>query len=420
MEDDSWIRSVRERSGPMERAGELDSDLIEAIYEEKLFKLFVPESMNGAMTPLPEALRAFERAAWIDGAFGWAVTIGAGGGFFAATMDQERARELFSAREAVIAGSGLPTGRAVRAEGGYRVSGRWSYCSGALYASFFTANCVVVAAEAGEAGADRVGGADGAGGAGAERDDGAGRAGGAWAERDDGAGRAGGAWADRVGEADGAGGADAGRPPLVRSFAFLPWQVEVIRDWNAFGLRATGSHTIVVNDAFVPDDMTFDIMEPPRLADPIYRYPFLPFAQTSFAAVVLGIGRHFLDECAGFADERKADWEAVKPRKLELLLSSLAEWRREVDAAADRFHAAATETWAGFLRAGALSPEAERLVGRRSREAARTAVRAAEALFPQLGMTALRQDHPLNRTWRDLHTAAQHSVLQPDGDEENI
>ena len=34
------------------------------------------------MAGLPEAVRIFEQASFIDGSFGWAVTIGAGGGFY--------------------------------------------------------------------------------------------------------------------------------------------------------------------------------------------------------------------------------------------------------------------------------------------------------------------------------------------------
>jgi hypothetical protein len=50
------------------------------------------------------------------------------------------------ARWAVIAGSGAATGRAEVVPGGYRVSGRWRFVSGAQYATTSTANCLVTLA----------------------------------------------------------------------------------------------------------------------------------------------------------------------------------------------------------------------------------------------------------------------------------
>jgi len=348
--DEEMVRRIRERSKEMEAAGEIDDWLLELAYEERLFKLFVPNELNGRMTPLPEAARIFERSAWIDGAFGWLVTIGSGGGFFAATIPDREAKRLFSGREAVLAGSGMPTGRAYPVPGGYRVNGRWQYCSGSTFASFFTANVYI----------------------------------------------------EREGEQE-----------EMRSFAFLPEQVEIIRDWNSFGLRATASHSIAVKDAFVPAEMTFDIVSEPRYDDAIYRYPFRPFAQVSFTAASLGISRHWLDECRSFAERRTEAWREKSPQRLKALLGSLEEQERRWREASEAFYHAVDSTWAEFESARELPEERWRELGRVCQEAAAIARSGSEAIFPLLGMTALQHDHPLNRTWRDLHTVTQHSLLLP-------
>ena len=55
-----------------------------------------------------------------------------------------------------------------------------------------------------------------------------------------------------------------------------------------FGLKATGSHLISVEDVFVSDEMTFSIYNHKNhYVDPIYQFPFIPFSEASFAAVVL-------------------------------------------------------------------------------------------------------------------------------------
>ena len=103
---------IRELSLTAERNGRLANEVLELICEMRLFKLFVPNAMSGSMTALPEAVRIFEEAAYIDGSFGWLVTIGSGGGYFSGIFDAEVSRRLFTPRNAVVAGSGHPGGKA--------------------------------------------------------------------------------------------------------------------------------------------------------------------------------------------------------------------------------------------------------------------------------------------------------------------
>jgi len=135
--------ALRERGLEIERLGRLPDDILQWIYDHRLFKLLVPREFGGRPTAFPEILRIVDELSAIDGTLGWLVQIGAGGGYFVPAFAKETARELFSPREAVIAGSGYPAGRAQRTAGGYRVSGRWFYASGAPYATHFTASAVL-------------------------------------------------------------------------------------------------------------------------------------------------------------------------------------------------------------------------------------------------------------------------------------
>src|SRR5690606_333711 len=109
----------------------LPDEVVNLLVRHRLFRLWIPRRYDGLELTLPDALAVYERAAQIDGSLGWAVMIGAGGGLFAAYLEESAAREIFGPASAVIAGSGAPDGRAERAAGGYRVSGRWRYASGA-------------------------------------------------------------------------------------------------------------------------------------------------------------------------------------------------------------------------------------------------------------------------------------------------
>src|SRR5687768_10676146 len=111
------ISQLRKAALEQEKTATISAATLEFIYQHKLFKLFVPEAFGGRMAGLPEAVRIFEQASFIDGSLGWAVTIGAGGGFFSAYLPPEAAAKLFTPENAVVAGSGHPTGSAIKTEG---------------------------------------------------------------------------------------------------------------------------------------------------------------------------------------------------------------------------------------------------------------------------------------------------------------
>ncbi|URN12812.1 hypothetical protein LUW77_17890 [Streptomyces radiopugnans] len=58
-----------------------------------------------------------------------------------------------------------------------------------------------------------------------------------------------------------AAGAPAGGPPAMRFFAVRRQACTVHPTWDSIGMRATGSHTVVVEDVLVPEHLSFDRME---------------------------------------------------------------------------------------------------------------------------------------------------------------
>ncbi|MFC3420084.1 acyl-CoA dehydrogenase [Salinicoccus hispanicus] len=344
MIDQQMIETVRKHAGEMEATGSLDAAVLDLIYDHRLFKLFVPDAVGGRMTPFPEAIKCFEDTAYIDGSFGWLVQIGSGAGFFATVMDPRAVRELFSARDFYIAGSDRPLGVAQKTSDGYIINGSWPYASGADHASLFTATCRIESDDSGDG--------------------------------------------------------------LLRAFAMLPDQVHVERDWNAFGLRATGSHTIHVTDALVPEHYRFNVADPHFHYDnPVYHYPFEPFAAANIAATTIGIARHFFDAARHHIEEKKTSW--AKNRYVHAM-KVLAENEAAFLDARENFHNAVEISWIQHQQGAA--PESDDIPVL-SKIVAHHAVDGAQTLYRNLGMDVVMADHPLNRIYRDLMTASQHGLL---------
>lgn len=118
-------------------AGRLTDRVVDIVRQARLFKLYLPAELGGLSLGLPDACAVIAEVAEADGAAGWAVMIGAGPNWFAGRMSAPLAEEVFAAPDSVVAGSGTP-GRAVRADGGWTVRGRWRWCSGASWATWFT------------------------------------------------------------------------------------------------------------------------------------------------------------------------------------------------------------------------------------------------------------------------------------------
>ena len=83
--------------------------MVEAFHGAGLFRLQIPERFGGAGLDPIEALPVYEEVAAADGSAGWNLAIGAGGGSFAAMLDDADAlEEIVGPPRALIAGSVNP------------------------------------------------------------------------------------------------------------------------------------------------------------------------------------------------------------------------------------------------------------------------------------------------------------------------
>ncbi|TAJ18759.1 MAG: hypothetical protein EPO65_08270 [Dehalococcoidia bacterium] len=263
--------TVRSHIENAETEARWPAPVLELLLEQRLFRLWLPRNAGGDELDLMDSLTLMEAASRVDGSYGWTVMIGSGGGLFGAIIEAPTAREMLSPREAVIAGSGAPRGRADIVEGGYRASGRWRYASGAAHATWFTANCVL--------------------------------------------------------HRDGAPVLDAAGAPVIRAMSFPPADVTIHRTWDVSGMRATGSEDFSVQDAFVPARRTFSVSgDAHHEAGPLYRFPFASITQAGVAAVALGIAAHAVEAYAALGRSADATVHARFGEAVAGLVLARAGW----------------------------------------------------------------------------------------------
>lgn len=224
-------------------AGRINDESISALHEAGLFGMMVPSSVGGAEGNPVQVLSVVEELCKADIATGWVVmaanvATAAAAGF----LSDAGFRDIFEGARPIIAGAGAPTGKAEVVEGGYRLTGRWTYGSGCLHCDYYHAGAIVT-----EGGKPRIRPETGA--------------------------------------------------PEVRTFLIPASEVEANGNWDVLGLRATGSIDYSTTDVFVPEDHTHSPTEiVGKRGSDSYRIGIVGFSALGHTGVALGHGRRVLDE----------------------------------------------------------------------------------------------------------------------------
>lgn len=338
-----------------ERLGVLHPEQLAMAYERQWFKLLAPAAYSGVEKPLPEMVRLEESLSWADGSLGWVVTLCCGAGWFGGFLNADVAASVFSKPEVCLAGSGAPGGTAVKTTNGYLINGSWKYASGAHHATHITANCLII--ENGET---------------------------------------------VLNDAD---------EPLILPFVFDKKDVTVLPAWKYVGMVATGSDAFSVKNLLVPFDRQFEIDPKALVIDsPLYRYPFLQLAEATLAVNLSGIAIHFMDLCEGVFTQRMKHPRLTDPQKTFLKIE-LANTENQLNTLREVFYEALDRSWGAITTDGFIADELLAEVSSSSRQLAHAARKLTDRLYPLCGLAAASTDTEINRAWRDLHTASQHSLL---------
>ncbi len=350
-----WIETIRSGAAEAERTGLLQPKQLELIYEQQWFKLLVPELYSGTQKSLPDMVQLEESLAWADGSLGWVITLCSGAGWFAGFMPIKEASSIFADPKVCLAGSGASNGTATVLGDGFILNGSWKYASGAQHATHFTANCIVKKA-------DEI-------------------------------------MLNEAGE------------PLILSFIIEAKDVTLISAWKYTGMMGTGSDAFEIKNLEVSADQSFNINPNFALVDePLYRYPFLQLAEATLAANLSGMAIHFID-LAELIFQEKTGGDKLSIQQKIVLRNTFQTLEAELTGFRHQFYFALNRSWFLLDDEKSMLKEALAQVSKISRELAKTARETVDQLYPFCGLQAASPDTEINRVWRDLHTASQHSLL---------
>jgi alkylation response protein AidB-like acyl-CoA dehydrogenase len=346
--------AVAAASAEIEQSRRLPPTLLDKLHEAELFRLLLPRSSNGIETDPVTFFHVIETIAQADASTAWCLSQAGGCAMSAAYLDPPVAQAIFKEPRAVLAWGPGPRVKAVECEGGYKVTGVWAFASGGRHASWLGAHCPIF--------------------------------------KEDGSPRL---------EAN---GLQAERTMLVRSE-----DVEWTDIWTTVGLRGTASDQFALNDFFVQSDhsITRDFERECREHGPLYRMGNGTCYQLGFAGVACGIARGALDCFLDLAKNKVPRGNKSPIRDNAVVQSGLAQ--AEVNLRAGRAYLLQTmaEIWKHLCAGSMITVEERMTVRMASTHAIHRGREAVDFAYNAAGATAIFENHPLERRFRDIHTVTQ-------------
>jgi 3-hydroxy-9,10-secoandrosta-1,3,5(10)-triene-9,17-dione monooxygenase len=334
------------------------AEVVDALTAAGVFRLLTPKRFGGFETDLRTLTEVSEVLGEADGSAAWTAMIISVTNWLASLFPDKAQEEVFGADpDARVTGVAAPTGIGRRVPGGWTVTGKWSYNSGAPYATWAAVGALLQD----EAGA-----------------------------------------------------------VVDQALVLIPASDLTIEDtWHTAGMKGTASNTLVGQDVFVPEHRVLSVPAAAqgsyprsfREDEPLYSAVFGSMLLLCLAGPLLGLGKAAFDTVKKAAPSkplsftvygRQADSVGVQMQIAEAAIS-LRTARLHVYDAVDLVDRAG----------GSLDYAARTQVRAQVGYAAQQVLATVSTLLNAHGAGSFADANPLQRIWRDANVAARHAGLVP-------
>ena len=356
---------LRERALKAERDRQIPLESVAEYIDAGLIHTLQPKRWGGYEHDHEVAFDiAIELGKSTCGSSAWCLNYLADHACMLALFPEEAQHDVWSENKAAcIATSAAPTGTITVVPGGYRLDGRWSWCSGLRHSQWIM-----------------IGGL-----------------------------------AFRPGEDH----------PDMRLYLVPVTQLKTDDTWYCSGLRASGSITCIADNVFVPEhrsvsfQMLRDACSPGSKvnANPIYRTPFIAVHSYALLGPALGLARGGYSDFVQWTRERYLTYTQLNIAQHVPVQLKVAEVAAQIDAAellARRALATARKDYTG------MNMETRTLLRRDFTYAMRMLRDAMDWLIKISGSSGLMDNNTAQRCWRDVHAISSHVVMNWDVPAENF
>jgi len=357
---------LRDYHDELEREQRLPRVLVEEMRAAGFYRLVIPRALGGLEVDPLTYLRVVELLAEGCGSVGWNLANNSIGQLVTLGLPEEGTREIHGQGPATMAGTAVQGGgQGVPVDGGYRVSGRWSFGSGCQESSWMLGSFQIL---------------------------------------DNGEPRR----------------SPEGKPLFWRG-VFHRAEAEIVPgSWDVAGLRGTGSFDWTVDNIFLPERRTTPHVGMPldnqwsRWPGTTYALPSVAWIGPHHSSVITGIARAGIDALIALAVEKT-------PRGRTGMLCEYPQVQESIGKAdamlnAGRLYRGAmlTDLW-NTIAAGRETTLEQRARCRLAPIYAADCARdAMDLMYRYGGSTSFKRSTRLAECWRDLHVVAQTQTIGPE------
>lgn len=358
---EQFVAALADRAGEAEELRRLPDATVADLTASGFTELLVPARYGGRQADFPAILDPVRRMAHGCASSAWTIGFYALHNWMLALFGERAQEEAFATRPFLAPAPLAPTGRGLPADGGIRLTGRWSWATGIM-----AGNWIMVGALCGP--------------------------------EDDPA-------------------------ALYPALVLLPAEdIAIVDVWHTDGMRATGSNDAVVTDAFVPEHRLVRVTDiyggtaPGALLHDAttYRWPLVPALALLAAMPALGSAERVTELYAERLAGRLLAYEGVMQKDKPIAQARLAEARVRLRA----LHGLLADTVGGIERLVAAGDPVPKPVRGDARLAAAHIVAESRAvigmLFEASGASVHFVDNPMQRFKRDVDVLAGHVVFDYD------
>ena len=334
----------------------LPDPVAQAFVEADFYRLVVPEDLGGmGLDPLTY-FELCEEIASYDGSTGWNFALASTNAPLIGSLNLDRLRSVFAAPDCGIAGTVMPTGRAVKAQDGWRVSGRWRWMSGVHQAKWVIVGTMIYEGD------------------------------------------------DPARNADGS--------PQILQFLLPKDASRVLNVWDVGGMRGTGSTDYACEDIFVSDDMAVQVFSgKANHPAPIFHLPFTYFG-FGLCAVGLGIGRAALEGLKALAAEKVSLATRSSLRDQSHVQYAVAKSGALLRSSRTHARESFRAIWDAVTRGEPVSMQSRSEARASYVHAAESAMEAVHLCYRAAGGTSLFQSSPFEQALRDVYAVTCHATMQ--------
>ena len=356
------LPSIRERADEAERLRVVPEANIKELEETGFFRLLQPKRFDGFESSPIDFYTAVRDIASACGSTGWVSSVVGVHPWQVALFADEAQQAVWGEDTSTrLSSSYAPTGKATVAEGGYTLSGKWSFSSGCDHCTWVLLGGLVFN--------------------------------------------------------------DEGAPIDFKTFMVPRKDYTIIDVWNVVGLRGTGSNDILVEDVFVPEAFTLSMGETGQCRGPgqeqntsdLYKLPFHSIFTGTITTPIIGMAMGAYAEHVEMQQQRsRAAYLGEKASLDPFAAVRIARASSEIDAAWALLTNNIREEMDHVAR-GEKIPLGLRLKVRRDQViGSQRAIDAIDELFEASGGRALAEGTYLQRAWRDAHAGRVHAANDPE------